>query len=240
MSKLQHFSQLEPFLVPFVGKAVHGDILRPVQAIDTAPALLMLHGDQPQHSRADFTELRQHLLSHYGLASCAIDLLGHGASDANFTPPSSISNAAQCADVIDACFDCQPLSLLVTGSHVYTAFELLPDYPIENLIFLPNNLYLANATNTDSPALLPALTPEQRTYYIDILQEFNGKLWLIQNNVTMSTTQHLCQQLTLTAEQKMFNSVFAITSFAYFLHTILMKPSETLHNTGRVINVHYK
>ncbi len=240
MSKLQHFFQREPFLVPFMGSAVHGDILRPAQAIDTAPALLMLHGNQPRHSRADFTALRQYLLTHYGLASCAIDLLGHGASDANFAPPNSISNVAQCANVIDACFDCQPLSMIVTGNHFYTALELLADYPIENLIFLPNNLHLLNATNTDSPALLPPLTPAQKTNFTDILQAFGGKLWLITNTATACVSSDFCQQLQLNTEQKRFASVFDMPSFAHFLRTILTPRSTALKHKGYLVGVHYK
>lgn len=94
---------------------VHGDILRPAQAIDTAPAsYLMLHGTTFTQScrfhsaKADYSPTMVWLPapSTYSVMVQATQTSRH---------PIALAMIAQCANVIDARFDCQPLSMIVNG-----------------------------------------------------------------------------------------------------------------------------
>lgn len=135
-SMIHSWSKPEPFFIEFGGGYLHGDLLS--GDTDKLPEILFLHGTEGE-SRRDFLLLRQTLLEQYGISSCAFDFMGHGNTSGKPAAGSLQERAAQAGDIIDACFDLQPLSIVAAGTSAEVALLLTESFSIRHLVLLNPN-----------------------------------------------------------------------------------------------------
>lgn len=141
MAMADNLFQPEPFFIEFEQTYLHGDILRLPDDIYEPPVLLFLHNAVPSEDRSAYNLLRQLLLSQHGLSSCAFDFIGHGSTGGKWGCTTLQERTAQALDIVDACFDCQPFSIVGVGTGAYTALRMLPQSPVSNLVLVTPALY---------------------------------------------------------------------------------------------------
>ena len=155
--------QLAPFFIEFGESYLHGDILS--RDIDVPPDVLCLHGNAAE-GRRSFLLLRQVLLEKYAISSCAFDFTGYGSTGGKPLHNEQYVQeyANQAADIIDACFDSQPFSIVAADSSIQVALRLAEAFPIRHLILLNPPAYW-NETKVDWHNItMPAGTLQTLTY----------------------------------------------------------------------------
>jgi pimeloyl-ACP methyl ester carboxylesterase len=135
-SMIYSWSKPEPFFIEFGGGYLHGDLLP--GDTDKLPEILFLHGTEGE-SRRDFLLLRQTLLEQHGISSCAFDFMGRGNTGGKPAAESLQERAAQAGDIIDACFDLQPLGIVAVGTSAEVALLLIKAFSIRHLVLLNPN-----------------------------------------------------------------------------------------------------
>lgn len=179
--------QLEPFFIEFGQAFLHGDMLLDKQEGDL-PEILFLHGGVPEEDRLQFHLLRQILLKQYALPSCAFDFIGHGSSGGEWGESSLRERSFQATDIVYACFDSQPFSVVAVGMGAHVACKLLDVVPIQNLVLLSPRLYHRDAYRLSFADAAFATLAEQvgscldNTDIFDCLRKFTGNLCLISGN----------------------------------------------------------
>lgn len=123
-----NWSKIKPFYVEFGANRLYGDMVS--KQADEIPRLLCLPGAS-QAGRSEFALMRQLLLSQFGLASCAFDFIQPSVLD---EPTASL--IAQCVDIIEACFDSQPFSIVAVEQSSELAWQLIEIFPVTSLILL--------------------------------------------------------------------------------------------------------
>ncbi len=126
-------TKLEPFFIEFGRIYLQGDLL-PRDA-DKLPEVLFLHGEQ-KSGREDFLLLREILFEQFDISSCAFDFLGYGTTGGTLLPLALQDRVAQASDIIDACFDAQPLSIVATDINTDVALQLTKSFPIRHLVLM--------------------------------------------------------------------------------------------------------
>ena len=144
---LESRKTIEPFFINFKKDFIHGNLISMDQA-SSVPEILFLHGANPVENSADFLVLRQMLAEKYNIRSCAFDFIGHGNTGGNWKTSTVEKRTDQSVDIINACFDSQPLSIVASGLGAYTAIKLTQLFPVKNLILLAPMLcaYVHNAS----------------------------------------------------------------------------------------------
>lgn len=136
MDELNTFHRkVEPFFIEFDGNYLHGDIIS--DDISLPPELLCLHGDTAE-GRSGFLLLRQLLLKKHAISSCAFDFSGFGGST-NMPAHSGLhwqTQVTQATDIIDACFDSQPLSIVASDCSAQAALHLATTFPVRQVVLL--------------------------------------------------------------------------------------------------------
>jgi pimeloyl-ACP methyl ester carboxylesterase len=132
--------QPRPFFIEFEEAYLHGDMLFKDNT-DDPPNILFLHGARPSEDRSQFFLLRQVLLSRHGLSSCSFDFIGHGSTGNDLHSSSLQQQTRQASDIVDACFDSQPFSIVAVGMGAYTALRLTEAYNVLNLVLLVPAVY---------------------------------------------------------------------------------------------------
>lgn len=192
--------QLEPFFIEFGQTFLHGDILLDKQK-DYLPEILFLHGGIPAENRLQFHLLRQILLKQYALPSCAFDFVGHGSSGGEWEKSSLRDRSFQATDIVYACFDSQPFSIVAVGMGAHIACRLLDIVPVKNLVFLSPKLYHRDAYKLPFADAEFELLAEQMSNcldssdVLDCLQKFRGKLCLITGTEDVEVTGAFMDQL---------------------------------------------
>lgn len=125
----------ELFFLEFDDTYLHGDILNSPDT-DRVPELLFLHDDAPDKNRSVFNSLRQVLLNKYNLSSCSFDFIGHGSTGGDWNKTCMRHRTQQITDVIDGCFDSQPLSVIAVGTGACNIIQLLDKQRIASLVFI--------------------------------------------------------------------------------------------------------
>lgn len=125
----------EPFFIRFGQGAVQGDVLFK-KSSDELPDILFLHGSDASDNRNDFFLIRQVLLIQYGLTSSAFDFVGHGSTGGELYDSSLECRINQSAEIVNACFDSQPFSIVAVGMGVNSALKLSEMFAIKNLILI--------------------------------------------------------------------------------------------------------
>ncbi|EIJ36780.1 alpha/beta hydrolase family protein [Thiothrix nivea] len=184
MAMADNLFQPEPFFIEFEQVYLHGDMLRPPDKVDYPPAVLFLHGADRSEDRTVFNVLRQLLLSQYGLSSCAFDFIGHGSTGGKWGCSTLQECTAQALDMVDACFDCQPFSIVGVGMGAYTALKVVPEDSVSNLVLITPALYspevyettLCEVFNQDAP---DAPKHWKQTDVWEVMQGFQGKVSIV-------------------------------------------------------------
>ena len=177
MSRLTADSQwLKPFYINFECSYVYGDILS-VEA-DATPHLLCLPG-KDHTGKQGFSALRHFLHEQYALTSCAFDFLAHEDSPLVTSLYREQQALNQTSDIIHACFDSQPLSIIAADHSARIALQIAQRFWIKHLILLnpPLTLHVPHTVHCHS-ILLPVATT-QTFYYLNqqpILLNYVGTL----------------------------------------------------------------
>ncbi|WMP19456.1 alpha/beta hydrolase family protein [Thiothrix lacustris] len=139
-----HLGGLEPFFIEFEQTYLHGDMLLDAQA-DRPPAILFLHGAEQNDDRSQFFLLRHLLFRQYGLSSCTFDFIGHGSTGGEKRNSSLQQRTLQANDIVDACFDSQPFSIVAVGMSAYTALKLTEMACVRHLVLMMPMIYCSGA-----------------------------------------------------------------------------------------------
>ena len=126
---------IEPFFIEFGDDFIHGNIISKHEEF-RAPSILFIHGCNPVESSNDFLVLRQILAEKHGVKSCAFDFIGHGNTGGSWGRSTVEQRTEQSIDIINACFDSQPLHIVASGLGAYTAIKLTRLFAVKNLILL--------------------------------------------------------------------------------------------------------
>lgn len=194
------FFQPEPFFIEFSGGYLHGDLLQQPDSIDDPPAVLFLHGSGNKDDRTGFSLVRQILLNYHGISSCAFDFVGHGGTSGEGERSSLVQRTAQVQDIVDACFDCQPFSIVAIGTGAYPALKLAALAPVRSLTLIAPVLHVAASRAMDSDET----TGEQlynRAPSLDdlglcqIVQNFQGGVHLISTEHDQKAASQLIAEL---------------------------------------------
>lgn len=126
---------LEPFFIEFRDTFLHGDFLP--KDLDAPPELLCLQGAE-QEGRKAFLLLRQVLWEKYGISSCAFDFADYGGSgEAALLFKRHLGDyLEQAGDIVDACFDSQPFSIVAVDEGTQVATRLGSLFPVRQLVLL--------------------------------------------------------------------------------------------------------
>lgn len=167
----------------FYGTYIHGDTLTALDR-DDIPELLFMHGENPGNNCTIFNALRQLLLNKYYLSSCGFDFIGHGSTGGDWNSTCLQQRTQQTAEVIDGCFDSQPLSVITMGTGIFNAIQLLNSQRIVNLVFIAPVLPPQELETLPLPLIVNRADIETRlqwltdTYHIT-LDNFQGNISLI-------------------------------------------------------------
>ena len=132
-----------PFFIEFGETYLHGDLL-PSETVKP-PEILFIHGAQGP-GRREFLLLRQVMWDQFSISSCAFDFIGYGTTGGNLTPFNSQQRETQARDIIQACFDLQPFSIVTTEINIEIALCLAESFQLRCLMLLsPANNSLYNA-----------------------------------------------------------------------------------------------
>lgn len=174
--------QPEPFFIEFEQTYLHGDMLFKDNT-DGPPNILFLHGAGPSDDRSRFFLLRQVLLSRYGLSSCSFDFVGHGSTGQELLGSSLKHRTRQASDIVDACFDSQPFSIVAVGMGAYTALRLTEICSVENLVLLAPAVYYRRAYDVpfgkDFSRLIQASKSWEKSDAWLIMDDFEGGVSII-------------------------------------------------------------
>ena len=141
---------LEPFFIEFHDTFLHGDFMP--KMLDAPPELLCVHGASQEGRRA-FLLLRQVLWEKHGISSCAFDFADYSNSGWQAALPfvdHLRDYLEQTSDIIDACFDSQPFSVVAVDEGTQVATRLGAAFPVRQLVLL-NPLQYEQNTATITP-----------------------------------------------------------------------------------------
>ncbi len=139
-------AKAELFFVEFEKTYIHGNVIG--ASAKAAPGILFLHGNMPSEDAGDFFLLQQFLFRKSGISSCAFDFVGHGNTGGDWAKTSLCQRTLQAADIVDACFDSQPFTVVAFGMGAYTAIKLTELFSINNLILVMPNVYAPEVYST--------------------------------------------------------------------------------------------
>ena len=176
-------TKAEPFFVEFVQTYIHGNTLGTKQG--NTPAVLFLHDEDSSGDRNTFLLLREALLDQYEISSCAFDFIGHGTTGGVREESSLSSRTKQAANIVNACFDSQPFTIVASGMGAYTAIKLTELFPVDGLVLIAPKVYaiekycMSLASLTDS-----AHFPDHwdKTDAWSIIERFKGSLSILGTN----------------------------------------------------------
>jgi pimeloyl-ACP methyl ester carboxylesterase len=174
---------LEPFFIEFEQSYLHGDML-PGESGGLLPNILFLHGDEQDEDRRQFFLLRQLLFKQYGLSSCVFDFMGHGSTGGDKQASSLQQRTQQANDIVDACFDGQPFSIVAVGMGAYTALKLVEMASVRHLVLLVPKLYChalysLSFGEVASERLGSCFCSAAQSDALAIMQRFHGNLCLV-------------------------------------------------------------
>lgn len=174
----------EPFFVEYEQSYIHGNSLGTEKGGD--PTVLFLHGEKSSDGRHVFLLLRQTLATHYAVTSCAFDFVGHGTTGGSWDESSLSSRTEQAANVVNACFDSQPFTIVATGMGAYIALKLTELFPIENLVLISPKVYAIEMYNARLETFEQAAShfPEHwdKTDAWSIIGRFEGSVSIVGTN----------------------------------------------------------
>lgn len=195
---LESRKTIEPFFVKFKKDFIHGNLILDSKSQGT-PEVLFIHGCNPVENSNDFLILRQMLAEKYGISSCAFDFIGHGSTGGNWNESTVSQRTEQSIDIINACFDSQPLNIVASGLSAYTAIKLTKLFPVNNLILLAPTLCSYEAYNTrlgkDQDELIQLSYTWAMTDALSIIQFFEGGLSILGAGSASSTQREVSGQL---------------------------------------------
>lgn len=183
MAVAEKLCSLEPFFIEFEQSYLHGDML-PGEYGDALPNILFLHGEEHDEDRRQFFLLRQMLFKQYGLSSCVFDFIGHGSTGGDWRESSLQQRTQQAGDIVDACFDGQPFSIVAVGMGAYTALKLMEMASVRHLVLLVPKLYCRalytlSFADITSEQLDNCSCSVEQSDALTIMQRFHGNLCLV-------------------------------------------------------------
>lgn len=97
--------------------------------MEEPPEVLCLHGGGAE-GRSSFLLLRHILFEKHAVSSCAFDFYGESFD------MSQQDHLNQASDIIDACFDSQPFSIVAADVSAWVALQLAESFPVRQLVLL--------------------------------------------------------------------------------------------------------
>ncbi len=175
-----NLAEMRPFFIEFEQTYLHGDMLLEPDS-DQPPALLFIDGIGESEERSQFSVLRQVLLKRHHISSCAFDSIGNGNTGGNWKTGSLQHRILQAGEVIDACFDSKPFSIIAIGIGAYAAIRLLDSADVKHLILLSPILYdpcFSSSPLGDLPTDPHPIVRPNRDKYDPFphIQTFSGKI----------------------------------------------------------------
>lgn len=157
--------KLEPFFIEFGTTYLHGDMLP--KDMDAPPEVLCLHGSHLE-GRNGFLLLRHVLLEKYAISSCAFDYVGFGSTGGEPCPAEGrlAESVAQASDIIDACFDAQPFTIVAADSSADVAVQLAAIFPVRQVVLLnpPSEVNRSEIQTPQQPIAIPVASGQTLTY----------------------------------------------------------------------------
>lgn len=106
------------------------------KGLEEPPEVLCLHGGGAE-GRSSFLLLRHIMLEKHAISSCAFDFFGYGSTGGTRPADSNRQEQVnQATDIIDACFDSQPFSIVAADLSAQVALQLVEIFPVRQLILL--------------------------------------------------------------------------------------------------------
>lgn len=175
-------ARAELFFVEFGHTYIHGNVLGALNK--KTPDILFLHGNTPSEEASDFFLLRQLLLRQSGISSCAFDFVGHGNTGGDWAQSSLSHRTQQAADIVNACFDSQPFTVVAVGMGAYTAIKLSELFPIANLVLVMPSVYATEVYSTcfgEEEAYSAVNLPMhwERTDAWSVIEKFRGGISIV-------------------------------------------------------------
>jgi pimeloyl-ACP methyl ester carboxylesterase len=178
----ENLSRAELFFVEFENAYIHGNAIGASEI--RAPDILFLHGNMPSAEASDFFLLRQLLARKSGISSCAFDFIGHGNTGGDWAKSSLSGRTQQAADIVSACFDSQPFTIVAFGTGAYTAIKLTELFSINNLILVTPSVYAtevySNCFGEEKVYDSISLPPDwEKTDAWSVIEQFKGGVSIV-------------------------------------------------------------
>jgi Predicted hydrolases or acyltransferases (alpha/beta hydrolase superfamily) len=183
-------SRLEPFFIEYSGSYLHGDMLP--KGMDEPPEVLCLHGEGAE-GRSSFLLLRHILLEKHSISSCAFDFYGHGRScgEGAATGLYREEHLNQAADIVDACFDSQPFSIVAADWSIWVALQLAESFPVRQLVLLNPVDGCGKNTHTPCQMVDMPVEPVQTLTYMNAQPSLLWKVALLVKDTLQGDGIHL-------------------------------------------------
>lgn len=170
-----------PFFIEWGKNTLCGDFF--LEKKDDVPDILFLHDADRASDHTVFKTVRQLLVQQYHLSSCAFDFIGHGSTTNEWSCSTLEQRTKQALEVVDGCFDCQPLSIVALGIGAHTAIKMLPKCDVSNLVLLMPALYHPDAYTTTFFELFGHQHPDsmndwEQSEVCHVMEGFQGRLCL--------------------------------------------------------------
>ncbi len=218
---------VEPFFIEFEQTYLHGDML--LGDTSMQPDLLLLHGQHFSQSRSRFFMLRQFLLKQYGLSSCMFDFMGHGNTSGDGSMSSLQHRTRQAQEIIDACFDSQPFSIVAVGQGAYTALQLTEMADVRHLVLLSPEI------SSDADRQECAQTARDFRGNICLMTDQANPQANLQSTTQQAAIQCLCGQTSLRSGRRQIIEHWASNSSGKSLMVDMETNSAVLMRVAEVI-----
>ncbi|MBO0615239.1 hypothetical protein [Thiothrix fructosivorans] len=151
-------SRLEPFFIEYNSTYLHGDLLP--KGNQEPPEVLCLYGGGKER-RSSFLLLRHVLFEKHSISSCAFDFYEESLD------PYRQEYLNQATDIIDACFDSQPFSVVAADLNAEVALQLAKLFPVRQLILLNPPAGCHEARETPCQAVAMPVESTQTLAYLN-------------------------------------------------------------------------
>lgn len=225
---------LEPFFIEFEQTYLYGDILLDSEK-DNVASILFLHGSMPSENCEQFFLLRQVLMDLYDLSSCSFDFIGHGRTGGECCLDCIEWRSQQSMDIVDACFDSQPLNIVASGMAAATAIQLTKYTTVENLVLLAPTLQSQLLPSGEGKPISTLQLQQRKQSLHHAIQQFTGCLAIIAAEKNTDPLQDEMRQLYFGAKTAQKRWLTEITNgsqrFMSFLNqnpSVLLKVAQLI------------
>lgn len=192
----------DSFEVGFESIKLCGDVLYADKA--SPISTLFLHG-AGQAERQRFLPLRQGLLDQKGIASCAVDFIGHGETGGELLSSSLKQRTQQAIAVIQQQDLILPLNIVAASMSAYTAVKLTQHYTVNSLTLMVPAAYDVAAYDVQFGDDFSKILRRDRSWEAsdawNILGSFVGNMNVISAALDTVIPEEIIDKLIISASQ---------------------------------------